>query len=176
MRLAAIAACMVVSGACSAADLWLAPGKSVTIFDAADASVRLVITASVDGRRTGAVFRDGYVRAETGLRRALRGHLSSPPAFIALLLFAVAALAVARLAGGSGQALGAVQLVPSVALLLATGVLIDIALSDIVPGAYESGAEPTAPRRSPEELRQRMSGYRSGLRRPREEGVSGDTP
>jgi hypothetical protein len=48
MRLAAIAACMVVSGACSAADLWLAPGKSVTIFDAADASVRLVITAPAD--------------------------------------------------------------------------------------------------------------------------------
>ena len=46
----------------------------------------------------------------------------------------------------------------------------------LVPGAFESGAEPTAPRRSPEELRQRMSGYRSGLRRPREEGVSGDAP
>ena len=46
----------------------------------------------------------------------------------------------------------------------------------LVPGAYESGAEPTGPRRSPEELRQRMSGYRSGLRRPREEGRSGDTP
>lgn len=36
----------------------------------------------------------------------------------------------------------------------------------LVPGAYESGAEPEAPHRSPEELRERMSSYRSGLRRP----------
>src|SRR4051794_30311223 len=99
------------------------------------APVRLVITASVDARRTGAVFRDGYVRAETGLRRALRGHLSSPPALIALLLFAIAALAVARLAGGNGQALGVVQLAPSFALLLAAGLLIDVALSPPSPGA-----------------------------------------
>jgi hypothetical protein len=39
----------------------------------------------------------------------------------------------------------------------------------LVPGAYESGPEPTAPHRSPEELRERMRGYRSGLRRPRED-------
>jgi hypothetical protein len=34
-----------LSSAASAAELWLAPGKSVTVFDAADPSVRLVITA-----------------------------------------------------------------------------------------------------------------------------------
>jgi hypothetical protein len=39
----------------------------------------------------------------------------------------------------------------------------------LVPGAYESGAEPTPPRRSPEELRERMRGYRSGQRRPRDD-------
>jgi hypothetical protein len=39
----------------------------------------------------------------------------------------------------------------------------------LVPGAYESGAEPTTPRRSPEELRERMRGYRSALRRPGED-------
>ncbi len=36
----------------------------------------------------------------------------------------------------------------------------------LVPGAYESGAEPEAPHRSPEELRERMRSYRSGLRAP----------
>jgi hypothetical protein len=35
-----------------------------------------------------------------------------------------------------------------------------------VPGAYESGSEPAPPRRSPEELRERMRGYRSRLRPP----------
>jgi hypothetical protein len=34
-----------VAMATSAAELWLAPGKSVTIFDAADPAVRLIITA-----------------------------------------------------------------------------------------------------------------------------------
>ena len=36
----------------------------------------------------------------------------------------------------------------------------------LVPGAYETGPEPEAPRRSPEELRERMSSYRSRLRPP----------
>ena len=36
----------------------------------------------------------------------------------------------------------------------------------LVPGAYESGPEPKAPRRSAEELRERMRSYRSGRRPP----------
>ena len=36
----------------------------------------------------------------------------------------------------------------------------------LVPGAYESGPEPEAPRRSAEELRERMRSYRSGRRPP----------
>jgi Peptidase family M28 len=99
------------------------------------APVRLVITAGVDAPRTGAVFADRWARAETRARRALGGHLSSPPATLAFLLFAIAALGVARLAGGAGQTLGAVQLIPSVGLLVAAGVLIDIALSPPSAGA-----------------------------------------
>jgi hypothetical protein len=46
----------------------------------------------------------------------------------------------------------------------------------LVPGAFEAGPEPEAPRRSPEELRERMRGYRRGLRTPRDdEGVAGAT-
>lgn len=37
--------CALISGTAAAVDLWLAPGKSVTILDAADPSVRLVLTA-----------------------------------------------------------------------------------------------------------------------------------
>ena len=36
----------------------------------------------------------------------------------------------------------------------------------LVPGAFETGPEPQTPRRSPEELRERMRGYRSRLRPP----------
>jgi hypothetical protein len=109
----------------------------VVVSDAPTASspVRLLIAASVDAPRTGAAFGDAYVRAEARARRALGGHLSSPPAVLALLLLACAALAGARLAGAGGSAIGAAQLVPTVGLLLAVGVLADIALSPPSPGA-----------------------------------------
>src|SRR5437763_805284 len=41
----AVAAGIAMAAPAAAAELWLAPGKSVTIFDAADPAVRLVITA-----------------------------------------------------------------------------------------------------------------------------------
>jgi hypothetical protein len=39
----------------------------------------------------------------------------------------------------------------------------------LVPGAYESGAEPEPPRRSADEVRERMRSYRSPLRTPRDD-------
>src|SRR6267142_3534208 len=41
----AVGAAVAMATPAVAVELWLAPGKSVTIFDAADPSVRLVITA-----------------------------------------------------------------------------------------------------------------------------------
>ena len=41
----ALAASVALAAPAAAGELWLAPGKSVTIFDAADPAVRLVITA-----------------------------------------------------------------------------------------------------------------------------------
>src|SRR5438270_2995865 len=41
----AVAASVALASPATAGELWLAPGKSVTIFDAADPAVRLVITA-----------------------------------------------------------------------------------------------------------------------------------
>jgi hypothetical protein len=48
MRFLAMVALALLWSAACATDLWLAPGKSVTIFDAADPSVRLVLTAPAD--------------------------------------------------------------------------------------------------------------------------------
>ncbi|HEY3020974.1 MAG TPA: hypothetical protein VGJ32_12325, partial [Solirubrobacteraceae bacterium] len=97
--------------------------------------VRLVIAAAVDAPRTGAIFTDRYARREARARRTLRGHLSSPPAALAFLLLVLTGFAGARLAGAGGQALGAVQLVPSALLLLAAAALVDVALSPPSPGA-----------------------------------------
>jgi hypothetical protein len=38
----------------------------------------------------------------------------------------------------------------------------------LVPGAFETGPEPQTPRRSPEELRERMRGFRRGPHKPTE--------
>jgi len=101
---------------------------------ASEKPVRLVLAASVDAPRTGAIFGD-YTTALGRARRALRGHLSAPPAWLALTMLVLAGFAGARLAGAGGQVLGAVQLVPTVVLLLAAGALVDVALSRPSPGA-----------------------------------------
>jgi hypothetical protein len=127
----------VTGRACVLRSVFPRRATQLVVSDAPTSSspVRLVVTASVDAPRTGAAFADAYVRAEARARRALGGHLSSPPAFVAFLLLVCAGLAGARLAGAGGQALGVAQLVPTVGLLLAVGVLIDIALSSPSPGA-----------------------------------------
>jgi hypothetical protein len=38
----------------------------------------------------------------------------------------------------------------------------------LVPGAFESGPAPEAPRRSADEVRERLRGYRTGVRKARE--------
>lgn len=103
--------------------------------DPREAPVRLVVTAAIDAGRTGAVLRPGYARVETALRRALRGHFPSP---LAVLLAAVAlllGLAIVRLAGTDEPWVGAAAVAPTVALIIAFGALVDIALSPPSPGA-----------------------------------------
>ena len=86
--------------------------------------VRLVITASVDAPRTGAIFAPRYAR--------LRIH---GPLVVAIALAVLTALAIARVAGVDGQGIGVAQLVPTVVLLLAAAALVDVALSPPSPGA-----------------------------------------
>ena len=86
--------------------------------------IRLVVTASTDAPRTGAIFAPRYA--------PLRPHAA---AVLAGCLAVLTGLAVARVAGVEGQGLGAAQLVPTVLLLLAAAALIDVALSQPSPGA-----------------------------------------
>jgi hypothetical protein len=100
-----------------------------------DGRLRLLLTANIDAGRTGAAYRDGWVRAEAAVRRRLGGRVPSVSGLLALTVVLLAGLAAARLAGASGTALGVVQLVPTVVLLIALAVLVDIALSAPSPGA-----------------------------------------
>jgi hypothetical protein len=104
--------------------------------------VRLVIAAHYDAGRGGAVYREGLRRLVARARRATGGRIPGPGAGVAAALVAVGALAGVRLAGVEAGWLGVAQLVPTVALLAALAVLIDIGLSGPGPAANDpaSGA------------------------------------
>lgn len=102
-----------------------------------DAPVRLVVTACLDTPRGGLLDSGGRVaRLLARSRRRLRGHLPGRYGALLLGLAGVIACVGARVAGVDGRWLGAVQLVPTLVLLAATGLLVD-ALSARVgrPGA-----------------------------------------
>lgn len=97
--------------------------------------LRLILTAHCDAPRGGLLRRLG------GAGRAGGARLPGLLAWVALALVAVAACAGVRLAdaGEAGAALGAVQLVPTLVLLIVFGLLVDAAL------AGPSPADPAPP-------------------------------
>ncbi|ADB52475.1 hypothetical protein [Conexibacter woesei] len=96
---------------------------------AGEAPLRVILTAHCDAPRGGLVRRLG---------RAGGGRLPGPFFWVALALAAVAACAGVRLPGGDGAALGAIQLVPTLVLLGALGLLVDAALAS--PAPADAGA------------------------------------
>ncbi|MCW3013746.1 MAG: hypothetical protein JWO02_838, partial [Solirubrobacterales bacterium] len=93
-----------------------------------DAPVRLIITASLDTPRGGILDGGGGVpRSLARVRRTLRGHLPGRYGVLLVSLIATAACAGARVGGIDAGWLGAVQLVPTLLLLAAAGLLTDAA-------------------------------------------------
>jgi hypothetical protein len=97
--------------------------------------VTLVITANTDAGRAGAIYADRWVRLEGRLRRAAGGHLPSPLGALTLAVAGLVALAALRTGGTAGAALSTVQFVLTVPVVVALAILLDIALSDVSPGA-----------------------------------------
>ncbi len=97
--------------------------------------VTLLICARYDAPRAATSTGDRARRLAARLRRRLGGHGLSPRAWLVIALLVVAACAGARLAGAEGLAVGAVQFVPTVALLLAFAFAIDVAAAPLAPGA-----------------------------------------
>jgi hypothetical protein len=105
-----------------------------------EAPIRLILVAHYDAARSGYVFGERGLKAARRLSE--RGRLLLGPwrlifwAGFALLL----PILGARMAGIDADWLSLVQLVPTFVLIIATFLLIDIALSDIVPGAYDNAS------------------------------------
>jgi hypothetical protein len=105
-----------------------------------EAPMRLILTAHYDAGRTGYVFGErGRRLAE---RLSERGRVLLGP-FRILFWGGLAPLLVilgARMAGFDPGWLDVVQLVPTVLLLIGAFLLVDIALSDTAPGAYDNAS------------------------------------
>jgi hypothetical protein len=105
--------------------------------DFPDAPARLILVAHYDAGRSGFIFEPRQV-ART---KRLAGWLPFPPA---RLLFWSAAILVpltgVRMAGVDSDALALPQLLPTLILLVAIFLLVDVQLSGVVPGANDNAS------------------------------------
>ncbi|HKH22576.1 MAG TPA: M28 family peptidase, partial [Solirubrobacterales bacterium] len=104
-----------------------------------DAPARLVLIAHYDAARTGYIFS----RASNRIRRLperIRLGLGPFRLFFWVGLAPLLPILGARMAGLDATWLSAVQAIPTIVLIVAAFLLIDIALSEIVPGAYDNAS------------------------------------
>jgi Peptidase family M28 len=104
-----------------------------------DAPARLILMAHYDAARTGYIFSKASKRIRK-LPERTRLSLGPFRLFFWLGLAPLLPILGARMAGLDATWLNALQAVPTIVLIVAGFLLIDIALSDIVPGAYDNAS------------------------------------
>lgn len=102
--------------------------------------LHLLITANYDAGRTGLIYRDGVRTRTARLRRAVGGLTPGWAGWLVLDMALLLAMAILRLEGHTGGAVGAVQLVPTVALLLILVLLLESAVSQWSPAAGDNAS------------------------------------
>jgi acetylornithine deacetylase/succinyl-diaminopimelate desuccinylase-like protein len=103
------------------------------------APARIVITAHYDAARTGWMFQPSRVKFFSAIARRFPFPLS-PHRIVFWSLALLIPLTGLRMAGVESQAVALLQLLPTLALLVATFFLVDIELSDVVPGANDNAS------------------------------------
>ncbi len=117
-----------------------------------DAPARLILVAHYDAARTGYVFGERSMRLARRLSE--RGRLLTGPFRIVFWVGIAPLLPVlgARMAGFDPGWLTILQLIPTVLLVATVFLFVDIALSEIVPGAYDNASGVAAVLSAAEEL------------------------
>lgn len=105
-----------------------------------EAPLRLILVAHYDAARTGYVFGERSVRLARRLSERWRLLLGPWRLIFWGGIAPLLPILGARMAGFEPQWLSVLQLFPTVLLIVAVFLLIDIALSDIVPGAYDNAS------------------------------------
>ncbi|HSD22787.1 MAG TPA: M28 family peptidase [Solirubrobacterales bacterium] len=104
-----------------------------------EAPARLILMAHYDAAHTGYIFSKGSKRIRRLPERARVG-LGPFRVFFWFGLAPLLPILGARMAGLDASWLNAVQAIPTIVLIVAAFLLIDIALSEIVPGAYDNAS------------------------------------
>lgn len=113
--------------------------QNITSPERSDRPGVIVLTAHYDAARTGAVFGRRAIERRAVAGKLLRRGLGAfEPFFWSLCL--ILACTIVRLVGLEGTALTVVQFVPTVVLIASIPLLIDIALSEVVPGANDNAS------------------------------------
>ena len=102
-------------------------------------SARLIVTANYDAGRTGLIYRDAFRAVARRLSRATTHRAPGWLAWLAIAITYELAIAVIRIADAHPPAtLGAVQLPPTVALVLALALLLEAAGAGYGPAAGDN--------------------------------------
>jgi hypothetical protein len=113
--------------------------QNVTSTESSDKRGVVILTAHYDAARTGVVFSSRAVERRAVLGKLLRRGIGPfEPFFWSLLVILVCTLL--RLIGFEGTAFTVVQFIPTVVLIASIPLLVDIALSDVVPGANDNAS------------------------------------
>lgn len=99
---------------------------------------RLILTANYDAGRVGLAYRAVFRRTSSILRRAVGGITPGWLGWVAIVIAWLIVIAVLRLAGHHSQPIGAIQLVPTVALVLGFAALLELATADWSPAAGDN--------------------------------------
>jgi hypothetical protein len=104
------------------------------------APVHLIITANYDAGRAGLAYRDWLRGPFARIQRMAGGRLPGWLAWTALALVWLLVVAILRVEGHKTGAIGALQLVPTVGLVLALALLIDLATAEFSPAANDNAS------------------------------------
>ncbi len=106
----------------------------------APAKPTLIITANYDAGRTGLVYHPGLRALGTRLNRLTGGRAPGWLGWLSFDLMWLLVVAVLRLEGSKGSTVGVLQLIPTVGLVLALALLLELASSDYGPAAGDNGS------------------------------------
>ena len=105
-----------------------------------DKPFHLILTANYDAGRTGLVYRDGLRHPVAATREALRGFTPGWLGWVSLGIAWLLAIAILRITGHTSNPVSALQLPPTVGLLVALALLLDVAVGRWSPSAGDNAA------------------------------------